>query len=130
MFRPEKGSFVGAGLQAGVEVSAALQADGSFSVELESEPGVMWVGELDWLIPGQETEPPERRARGRAEWPPFWPGQGGDISALMPWPFMQGVLYGFGPLTSWPWPVVYLDLADPNGVGVYGVASAYVEEAA
>lgn len=127
-FRPDK-SFVSAGLQAGVEVQANLNlSTGAFTVELESDPDVMWVPEMDWLVPGQESEPPERRARGHVEWPPFFAGRGGDISALMPFVGLKGVIAGFGPQLEWPTAVVYLDLADPDGIGVYGPAGALVTE--
>lgn len=116
-------SSVGSGLLTDDEVDCDLQADGSWSVQVDPDAG-LYVPCLDRLVPGQETEPPENRARSWKEWPAFWPGVGGDISALMPWAGVRGVVAGFGVPPEWPQPVVYLNLAEPSGkIGVYGPAS-------
>lgn len=126
MFLKLADNSVGAGLLTDDEVDCELQSDGSWSVQVDNEAGP-YVPCLDRLVPGQESEAPENRSRRYKEWPSFWPGPGGDISALMPFAGVRGVVAGFGPLTSWPTPVVYLDLADPAGVGVYGPAGWLME---
>lgn len=84
-FVPSRASAY-AGLMSRVEVQATLTATtGAFTVWLENAPGVKYRPRLDWLIPGQQTEPAELRARGFDEWPfEFYPGPfGGPISELL-----------------------------------------------
>lgn len=63
-----KQAEIGEGLMTATEVLATWTgASGQFSVEVES--GLVYRVRMDWLIPGRETEPPEKRARGFVEWP-------------------------------------------------------------
>lgn len=84
-FRP-KGSSVGnAGLMTDGSILANLNlGTGAFTVDLESDPGVQYQPWMDYLIPGQENEPPGDRARGYVEWE-FWfyAGNGGPIQDLV-----------------------------------------------
>ena len=82
-FAPVKPTTL-AGLMTGAEVPATLDSvSGAFSVRLEAD-GV-YQPRLDWVAPGQETEPPERRARGYEEWPfTFSPGPGGGPIDQLP----------------------------------------------
>lgn len=115
--------YVGpSGVMTDDEVPCVIAEDGkSFSVQVDNTPGVLWTLQHDRLVPGQELESPGKRARDFVQWSqPFWPGQGGDIAALGPWTWMQGVVAGFGPVTEWPWPVLYLNLSEPSGkLGLY-----------
>lgn len=120
------GSDVGDGLLAEVEKEAVV-VNGVGSVEVDSFPGAQYQFVLEWTIPSSFV-PPEKWARRRTVWPPFFPGPGGDISALAPFAGMRGVVGGFGPVDEWPHPVVYLDLADPDGIGVYGPAGMLATE--
>lgn len=97
---------------------------GAFTVDLESEQGLIYIPILRWL---KNPEDPMNRARGQSEWPAFAPGTGGDISSLAPLTHLRGVIAGFGPVFSWPTPIVYLNLSEPSGkIGVYGPANALV----
>lgn len=122
------GSDVGTNMIADVEKRATLDvATGVGSAQVDSFPDALYRFVLDWTVPDPRVEP-SHWARRRTEWPPFHPGGGGDISALMPFAGVRGVMAGFGPVTSWPHPIVYLDLADPDGIGVYGPANMLASE--
>lgn len=58
-----------------------------FETELFSEPNDprLWYKlRLDYLNPGQETEPPENRARAFFEWPyKIYPGEGGSLGDII-----------------------------------------------
>lgn len=68
------------------EVLATLNpATGAFTIQLDNAPGLRWRLWVDRLVPGQETEPPERRARQWVQWTDwFYPGTGGDIGDTYP----------------------------------------------
>lgn len=67
------------------EVRADLQSTGDFTIMLDNAPGLRWRLWVDRLVPGQETEPPERRARQWVQWTDwFFPGTGGDIGDTYP----------------------------------------------
>ena len=117
-----KGEYIGEGLSTATEVQATLNAaTGAFTIDVESVPGLFYDFELDWLIPGQEDEPPERRARGFAQWLSIYPGAGGHISGLGPWAGLLGVLFGFGPPPPHLTAAIYLDITGPD-IGIYGPA--------
>src|SRR5690606_29754855 len=67
------------------EVAASLQTDGRFSVQVDNAAGLRWSLWVDRLPPGQETEPPEKRARHWVQWTRwFYPGAGGDLGDTLP----------------------------------------------
>lgn len=105
---PLKATAFGEALLSDDEVLATLASSGSFSVDIENPPGVRYVMFLDRLIPGQELEPPEKRARSWVQWSdPFFPGAGGDIGDLSGTEDYIGVLW-IGPTpppNGPPWPV-------------------------
>lgn len=116
-FRPNR-SRVGAGLQAGVETQATLTAStGAFTVELESFPDTTYTPVLDYLISGSTD--PDVRARGYIEFPPIFPGTGGDISSLGAFVGVNGIIFGFGPPPAHLSAVVYMDITGPN-IRIYG----------
>lgn len=115
-FRPIATS-VAVGLITDREVRGSLDvATGAGSVSLESAPGLFYVPILRWL---KNPQDPANRARGSAEWDPFHPGQGGDISALQPLVGFSGLLFGFGPPPEDLEDAVYLDITGP-AVGIWG----------
>lgn len=83
---PSKPSAWGPAALTDDEVLANLNpTTGAFSVQVENAPDVQYSLWLDRLLPGQETEPPERRARNWVMWKePFDPGTGGDVGDLSP----------------------------------------------
>lgn len=93
-FRPIAAHISGS-LLAGVEVQATLTAStGAFTVKVESGPGLKYRVSMDWLVPGQETEPPENRARSYVEWPyEVYPDVGGDIGDLITYVYGVGDVY-------------------------------------
>lgn len=122
-FRPDGPSVSSSGLQTDMSVRATYnQATGFFSVELDNRPGMRYRPWVDYLIPGQETEPPEDRARGRVEWD-FWvyPANGGPIWDLTDVPiFGPTIMLGEGAPPSWiPSGGLYIDVFSPNGADVY-----------
>lgn len=68
------------------EVLADLDpSTGDFTIMLDNAAGLRWRLWVDRLVPGQETEPPERRARHWVQWTDwFYPGTGGDIGDTYP----------------------------------------------
>jgi hypothetical protein len=69
-------------------------ATGAFTVELESAPGLLFMPILRWL---KNPEDPKHRARGEAEWRPFFPGGGGPIDELPDTSVgLRGAYYGLG----------------------------------
>lgn len=67
------------------EVLADLEPNGDFSVMVDNAAGLRWRLWVDRLAPGQETEPPEHRARMWVQWTDwFFPGAGGDIGDTYP----------------------------------------------
>lgn len=103
-------------LLVGVSSRATLNtASGAFSVQLESDLDyAMW---MDWLIPGQETEPPADRARGYAQWPRFNSGAGGPIGSLLP-PRPSGTIYAeLGPPPDEADGMLWIDLTDVTSDG-------------
>ncbi|WP_336633655.1 MULTISPECIES: hypothetical protein [unclassified Microbacterium] len=78
-----KRAEVGGGLMTDGEVQATwTNMSGGFTVEVES--GLWYRVRMDWLVPGQENEPPEKRARGFVEWPfDVNSDVGGDVGALV-----------------------------------------------
>ncbi|WP_455904728.1 hypothetical protein [Microbacterium sp.] len=89
---------------------------GAFTVQLESQPGLMYAPILRWL---KNPEDPKNRARGQTEWEPFYPGAGGDISSLSPIAGLFGLLFGFGPPPSYLFFAIYLDITGPK-IRIYG----------
>lgn len=73
-----------AALFTGGEVQCNLNTStGRFSVDLESDPDIEYTFRLDYLRPGQESEPPEKRARGFEEWPiAIRADVGGELASL------------------------------------------------
>lgn len=67
---------------------------GAFTVQLESQPGLVYIPIVRWL---KNPEDPNNRARGQAEWKPIYPGAGGPISNLPDVVKLSGVWWGFGP---------------------------------
>lgn len=75
----------GGSVQPNLEIQATYnQATGFFDFEqVESGSGIRYRLFIDYVIPGQEEEPPENRARGFVMWPQWiYPGTGGVISSL------------------------------------------------
>lgn len=89
---------------------------GAFTVQLESQPGLMYTPILRWLKNPQDLG---NRARGQSEWEPFYPGTGGDISSLSPITGLFGLLFGYGPPPSHLFFAVYLDITGPD-IKIYG----------
>lgn len=125
-FRPLSTSYA-RGLRSSREVRAALDSDtGDFEVELESQPGLLYVPVLRWLTDrSQATESVDNRARGYDEWEPFWPGNGGDISNMDPWGGRWGLFFGYGDPPSSLSNAVYFDLED-SPVRIWGPPNAFV----
>ncbi|MGX9349160.1 hypothetical protein [Microbacterium sp. KNMS] len=92
-FKPNEGHIRSSYAMDGDRVYATLAADGSFSVDVWSEPSTpdLWYTLCtDWLPPGQELEPTEERARGYFEWPvKIFPDVGGPIGDLVD--IIQGI---------------------------------------
>lgn len=78
------------------EVLADWTNDWNFSVDLWSEPedpDMYYTLQLDHLVPGQQTEPPKRRARAVVEWPyKIYPGEGGSIGNLVQQVYGSGLV--------------------------------------
>lgn len=100
---------------------------GAFTVQLESQPGLIYVPIVRWL---KNPEDPNNRARGQAEWKPIFPGDGGPISSLPGVVKLSGLWYGLGQppaqLKSRD-DSIYLDISGP-GVGVWVPAFANFSE--
>ena len=131
-FRPLATSMAH-GLLTSREVIAGLAADGSFTVQLESHPTLLYVPVMEWLADtSQADELVQNRALRSCEWQAFRPGQGGDISSLDPAVGLTGILYGFGVPPSSLDQVVYFDISGTTtgpGVGIYGPRGVLVKEA-
>lgn len=113
--RPTADRIAGS-LLVGVESQATLNpTTGAFTVKLES--GLDYRMVMDWLLPGQETEPPERRARTYAEWPPFNSGSGGTIGSLFPPRATGTIVAELGPPPGSAEGVVWIDLTDVTADG-------------
>jgi len=86
-FKPNKGHITGSYAMDGDRIYADLQPDGSFTVQLYSEPSnpdVWYTLCLDWLPPGRENEPTKERSRGWFEWPQrIYPDTGGPLGDLI-----------------------------------------------
>jgi len=86
-FKPNTGHIRSSYAMDGSEVPATLNADGTFSATVYSDPSdpdVWYTLCTDWLPPGQGLEAPENRARGYFEWPVrIYPDIGGPISDLV-----------------------------------------------
>lgn len=119
-FRPIASSMA-RGLLTNREVKGTLNAStGAGSVQLESAPGLNYVASVRWLVDkDQATESEQNRARGRTEWEPFFPGEGGDISSLSSIAGLFGFLFGFGPPPEHLRWAIYLDITGPK-IRVYG----------
>lgn len=115
-FRPLATSAA-VGLISDREVRGGLDIPtGAGTVALESAVGLYYMPILTWLKnPGD----PSNRARGFAEWEPFHPGSGGDISTLQPLAGFVGLLFGFGPPPEGLENAVYLDITGP-AVRIWG----------
>lgn len=106
---------VSGSLLVGVESRAVLNpTTGVFFVDVES--GLDYVMCMDWLFPGQEGEPPEMRARGYAEWPPFNSSGGGDIGTLIQSGTGGNVAAGLVPPPA-SFGSAYINLSDVNADG-------------
>jgi len=108
---PEKSASYGPGLITDDEVlcelnTAAGANAGQFSVMLQNAPGMRYTLWLDRLVPGQQGEPPEKRARQWVQWSkPFHPGEGGRIGDLMPVDVVGLIWIGQTPPPGGPpWP--------------------------
>lgn len=120
-FRPIATSLA-SGLMTDREVKGTLNpTTGAGSVQLESQPGMLYVPSVRWLVDEEQANESEpNRARGRAEWEPFFPGSGGPIDQLPgKGNALSGIWYGFGdPPQSLlvRKDVVYFDISGaPNG---------------
>lgn len=91
-------------------------ATGAFTVQLESQPGLMYIPIMRWL---KNPESPNNRARGHSEWQMFYPGTGGDISELDPAVGIRALLFGFSPPPAQLKYAVYLDIKGPK-IRIYG----------
>lgn len=109
-------SRIAGSLLAGVESRANLNlTNGSFWVRVES--GLDYVMTMDWLVPGQETEPPEKRARSSVEWPVFNSGGGGPITGLYPPVPMGTITAELGPPPPGTEGIVWIDLTNVTSDG-------------
>jgi hypothetical protein len=116
-FRPDK-PHMAVGLQDSRGVLATLNATtGAFSVEIESFPGVRYIPTLEYLRSADDTY--AKGAFGFEEWPMFYPGSGGDISALSSFVGSFGLLFGFGAPPSELSNVIYIDITGP-AIRIYG----------
>lgn len=87
-FKPNRGRIDGQGALDNVRVWGSLNREtGYFAATIWSDPGdpELWYTLcMDWLPPGQETEPTEERARTYYEWPErIYPDIGGRINDLV-----------------------------------------------
>lgn len=118
--RPVADQIAGS-LLVGVSSRASLNlTTGAFAIELES--GLDYTMWMDWLMPGQESEPPGDRAMGRAEWPVFNSASGGSISALFPAKATGTIVAELAPPPPEASGIIWIDLTDvtSEGVLVYG----------
>lgn len=101
-FEINDAQVVSGALLADVETQATLNfATGQFSVQVFSDltDKIWYRAVMDHLIPGQETEPPARRARGHVYWPQrIYPDVGGDIGDL------DDLVIGVGLVAVYPGP--------------------------
>ena len=116
-FRPLKNALGADGLLAGVEVKATLAADGSFSVQLESELGVYYRPVMRWVTNPSDQDPANWAYR-YAEWEFLVvPGEGGPITDLIN-NFPPGsIIAAFGPPPEGTTNVVWIDLNDQTEEG-------------
>lgn len=86
--RPTESTVWGETAYTGDEVECEyVPSTGGFRVQLDNRPGIRYTLWMDRLRPGQESEPPERRARSWEQWSrPFHPGEGGPIGDITPEP--------------------------------------------
>ena len=116
-FRPLANALGADGLLAGVEVQAALAADGSFSVQLESELGVYYRPFMRWVTNPSEQDPANWAYR-YAEWDFLVvPGEGGTISDLINHFPPGAIIAAFGPPLSGVTNVAWIDLDDQTAEG-------------
>lgn len=76
---------------------------GRFGADVWStlEPDLWYILRTDWLVPGQETEPPEERARGYFEWPErIFPDVGGYVGDLVKITAGVGMVYVGGEVST------------------------------
>lgn len=105
---PVKSTAFGPVLLTGDEVLADLNTaagatQGQFSIRLQNIPGIRYTLWLDRLMPGQETQPPEKRARSWEQWSePFHPGDGGRIGDLGPVEYVGAIWIGQTPPPGGP----------------------------
>lgn len=125
-FRPLASTY-GAALFTNREVQASWTniATGEFSVQLESQMGLLYVPVVRWLVSSSGTGM-EKRSFGYDEWKPFFPGQGGNIAELSPAVGLTGLLYGFDEPPERLENVIYLDIRGPK-IRVHGPANSLVE---
>lgn len=74
------------------------RSTGAFSAEVWStlQPDLWYTLRTDWLLPGQETEPSEERARGYCEWGQrIYPDAGGNVGDLVDQFFGIGLVYAW-----------------------------------
>lgn len=120
LFARPLGDRIAGSLLVGVESQATLNpTTGAFSVDVES--GLDYRMFMDWLVPGQESEPPALRARAYAEWATFNAGGGGDIGALITSGLAGNIFAGLTPPPT-SFSGTWIDLSDvtADGALVYG----------
>lgn len=113
-FFPKAHSFGGGALLVGVEARADLDlATGQFTVEVESEPGLLYQPRMEWF-PGLSDE----TGAHWAEWPfLIAPGNGGLITDLIG-VFPPGtILVGLGAPPSGVAGVAWIDITDQTEEG-------------
>ena len=120
-FRPRKSLIVGQQqMEVNREVFAELRTDsyaeGYFEVELEGD--CWYTPVVDWLSdPAQAGEDAENRARGFAEFPAIFSGEGGLIGNLPRDPIqIGGVWYGFGDPPDYLSGALYMDISGRKAV--------------
>ncbi|VXC30393.1 conserved hypothetical protein [Microbacterium sp. 8M] len=116
-FRPQASALGSDGLLAAVEVQATLAADGSFTVELESDAGIFYRPFMRWVTNPSEQDP-QNWAYRYAEWEFLVvPGLGGNISDLIN-NFPPGtIIVALGPPLSGVTNVAWVDMTDQTEDG-------------
>ena len=123
-FRPRENLIVGQQMmEVHREVYADLRTDsaapGYFTVELEGD--CWYTPVVDWLSdPSQAGEDAENRARGFAEFPAIFSGEGGLVGNLPRDPVqLNGTWFGFGPPPDYLAGATYWDISGRTAV-LYG----------
>ena len=115
-FVPRAHGFGGSALLVGGEAKATLNTStGAFTVEVESQPGLLYQPRMRWLLNPDGPDPDQWRF-GTAEWPfLIAPGEGGLITDLIG-VFPPGtILVGIGPPPVGG--IVWIDINDQTEDG-------------